>query len=161
MGDHHLGAQRGHGPSSSAAAQTASSVPPPEASVAATTAPSTMGALQMRTLAPRSPSQHLDRHLGVHLGPAEIDQHRDPGLVPDALDGGPDLDRIGAELAHGVAAGPGAGHLVADHLAHHVGSTLGHLGRVRDDDHAHGHAGTSSTSQTAWIRRQEEVAPGS
>src|SRR4051794_18502266 len=56
VGDHHLGAHGGHGPSSSAAAQTASSEPPPEASVAATTAPSTMGALQIRTTEERSPS---------------------------------------------------------------------------------------------------------
>ena len=40
-------------------------------------------------------------------------------------------------LGTDVAAGEGERHRVADHLAHHVGRALGHLGRVRDDDDAH------------------------
>src|SRR4030095_9788907 len=47
-------------------------------------------------------------------------------------------DRLdaGAETAFGIAAAPGERHLVADHLAHHVGRAFGDQRRMRDDDDA-------------------------
>ena len=47
-------------------------------------------------------------------------------------------DRLdaGAEAALGIAAAQGERHLVADHLAHHVGRALGDERRMRDDDDA-------------------------
>ena len=55
---------------------------------------------------------------------------------PGAVDRRQDPLDAGAEAAVGIAAAVGERHVVAHHLAHHVGRARGDLGRMRDDDDA-------------------------
>jgi len=78
--------------------------------------------------------QHLHRHLGIRLCPAEIDEDCHTGRRPGDLDRLEDACNIGTEPALGVATRPGERHGIADHLAHHIGRALCDLGGMRNDD---------------------------
>src|SRR5262245_54481449 len=82
-------------------------------------------------------AEHLDRHLAVRLRPAEIDQYGDTLVRPGVVDRLQNLRHIGAEPAIGIAAAEAEWHVLAHHLAHHVGSAFRHIGRMRDDDDAY------------------------
>ena len=87
--------------------------------------PRRSGALQTTTRSLPAVGQHLDRHLAVGLGAAEIDQDRDARLGPGAARSPP---RIASTLVPSPPPGSpphqASGTFVADHLAHHVGRAL-------------------------------------
>ena len=80
--------------------------------MAAITAPSTTGALQIDDAASPLLRQHLDGHFAVGLGPAEVDQDGDAGLRPGAARsprGSPSTSV--PSPPPGVAAAPGERHV--------------------------------------------------
>ncbi|MDZ7790163.1 MAG: hypothetical protein U5L08_06680 [Xanthomonadales bacterium] len=79
--------------------------------------------------------QHFDRHLRVHLRPAQVDQHGDADRTPDLRRHGADLLDIGAQATVGVAAAGAHPYGGAHHLVHHLRRASGDLGGVRDDRH--------------------------
>jgi hypothetical protein len=93
---------------------------------------------------------------------AEIDENGDAPFRPGGVDGREDRLDAGAEAAIGIATAPGERHLVADHLAHHVGGAFGNQWRMRDDDDADiAHAWAPSTLAAVRMISALERAPGS
>src|SRR5207253_3218973 len=94
---------------------------------------------------------------------AEIDQNGDASLRPSVIDRLKDFFDAGAEPAVGVAAAKTERHLLANHLAHHVGRAARNVGRMGNDHDSDvvAHPLPSTMSQTASIISWLERAPGS
>src|SRR5262249_27891181 len=107
--------------------------------------------------------QHLDRHLAVGFGAAEINQDRDALLRPGLVDGRHDRFDIGSKSAIWIAAAPTERHVVTNHLLDHRGGASRDIGRMRHDDDSDiiAHAQPSITSATASTINADERAPGS